>query len=90
MSGFGSSDRFTDSISGPRTTPLYSGQQITKLDNSIVKSRIPIFVVARVSVDYYIEVDSCYNDHGKALSRANELMSEDDIEWDVLSCELEN
>ena len=49
-----------------------------------------IYIVASVSEDNYVTVDSCYTDYSKANDRAEELMSEDDIEWEVLSCKLEN
>lgn len=89
MSGFGNFDRFNDTLGGPQFTPLYSEDQCTKFDNNIVKSWIPVYVVASVTEDGYIEGDSCYNDYGKANDRANILMYEDDREWEVLTCKME-
>lgn len=83
MSEFGSFDRFNDTLGGPQFTPLY------RFDNSIGKSWIPVYVVASVTEDGYIEADSCYNDYGKANDRANILMNEDDRVWEVLTCKME-
>ena len=49
-----------------------------------------IYIVASVTEDNYIEVDSYYNSNSyyKALNRSNVLMDEDDREWEVLICEL--
>lgn len=48
-----------------------------------------IYVVAAITEDNYIQTDSCYNDYGKACDRANELMHQDDREWEVLPCKVE-
>lgn len=59
--------------------------------NDNTKQYIPVYVVASVSEDNYVTVDSCYTDYSKANDRAEVLMEESfPLEWEVLSCKLEN
>jgi hypothetical protein len=48
-----------------------------------------VYIVATVSEDNYINVDSVWQTYSKANARADELMDEDDREWEVICSEVE-
>ena len=48
-----------------------------------------VYIVATVSEDNYIEVNSVWQDYSKANVRTVELMNEDDREWEVICSRVE-
>ena len=48
-----------------------------------------VYIVATVNEDDYIEVDSVWQTYGKADARAEELIAEDEREWEVICSEVE-
>jgi hypothetical protein len=48
-----------------------------------------IYIVARSSEDGYINIDSCHREYGEADARAEELIAEDDCEWEVIPSEID-
>lgn len=47
-----------------------------------------IYIVAKVNDDSYIEVDSCHRTYGEADRRAEELIDQDECEWEVICSEV--